>query len=82
MDKHLFVGGPASGMVEIIPPNIKIVNIMDGDKHLMRYKRVRIAYQSKTIRAMTYDIFTPNGEQTPELKAEFERQLPHLLEQL
>ena len=79
---YLFVGGVISGKVMNILPGIDTVNVNDGGKHIQIYKRVQLIYGNKLLKVLTYDVFTPNGEQTPELKAEFERQLPHLLEQL
>lgn len=82
MNKYLFVGGKVSGMVQLLPSNVKKINIKNGEKIVQVYRRVSIAYGNKLMRLMTYEIFTPNGEQTPELKDEFERQLPKLLEQI
>jgi len=82
VNKYLFVGGPVSGMVLLLPSDSKKINIKDRERIIQVYKKVSIAYGNKHLRLMTYEVFTPNGEQTPELKAEFERQLPHLLEQI
>jgi hypothetical protein len=82
VNKYLFVGGPVSGMVLLLPSGSKKINIKDGERIIQVYKKVSIAYGNKHLRLMTYDVFTPNGEQSNELKAEFERQLPHLLEKL